>query len=296
MGPATYRRRPRAFGVAFAAVRLPRPLQNGIDWLRSELSQRPRHHRPDRRRRGADRRAGGAGRDQPLRRERQRRDARGHDRGRNRQRSAGPGRDARVPSGRDSEHDQDQRARSDGRRRRRSPGDPSPGPGSRSRCRRRSSSRTTTGRPASPHRCSPGRPPGCRCWSAARDSVPDATTQALAQLHPQGGGPSGDTQVYSAGGAAVPSGLNSDQLHGDSPAEIANSIDQLRQRLLKARARAHRRRQLRRARLRDAGRRLGGPLGRRGSLQRPQPGAGRPRWRRCGATRPRPSTSSDRSP
>lgn len=69
---------------------------------------------------------------------------------------------------------------------------------------------------------------------SGRDSVPDATTQALAQLHPGGGGPSGDTQVYSAGGAAVPSGLNSDQLHGDSPAEIANSIDQLRQRLLKA--------------------------------------------------------------
>ena len=69
---------------------------------------------------------------------------------------------------------------------------------------------------------------------SGRDSVPDATTQALAQLHPEGGGPSGDTQVYSASGAAVPSGLNSDQLHGDSPAEIANSIDQLRQRLLKA--------------------------------------------------------------
>jgi len=68
---------------------------------------------------------------------------------------------------------------------------------------------------------------------SGQDSVPDATTQALAQLNPRGGGTSGDTQVYSAGGAAVPSGLQSDQLHGDSPAEIANSIDQLRQRLLK---------------------------------------------------------------
>lgn len=65
-------------------------------------------------------------------------------------------------------------------------------------------------------------------------SVPDATTQALAQLNPQGGGPSANIQVYSAGGAAVPSGLRSGQLHGDSPAETANSIDQLRQRLLKA--------------------------------------------------------------
>jgi hypothetical protein len=66
-----------------------------------------------------------------------------------------------------------------------------------------------------------------------RGSVPDATAQALAQLKPGGGGPSGGTAVYSAGGAAVPSGFHSDQLHGDSPAEIANSIDQLRQRLLK---------------------------------------------------------------
>jgi hypothetical protein len=63
-------------------------------------------------------------------------------------------------------------------------------------------------------------------------SVPDATTQALAQLNPRGGGAAGGTQVYAAGGAAVPSGLKSDQLHGDSPAEIANSVDQLRQRLL----------------------------------------------------------------
>ena len=64
-------------------------------------------------------------------------------------------------------------------------------------------------------------------------SVPDATAQALAQLNPRGVGASDGTQVYSAGGAAVPSGLKSDQMHGDSPAEIANSVDQLRQRLQK---------------------------------------------------------------
>jgi len=68
---------------------------------------------------------------------------------------------------------------------------------------------------------------------SARGSVPDPTSQALSQLDPQGGGPSGKTAVYSAGGAAVPSGFESDGLHGDSPAEIANSIDQLRQQLLK---------------------------------------------------------------
>jgi putative cell wall binding repeat protein len=66
-----------------------------------------------------------------------------------------------------------------------------------------------------------------------RGSVPDATSQALAQLNPSGGGASGDVAVYSAGGAAVPSDLHSDQLHGDSSAEVANSIDQLRQRLMK---------------------------------------------------------------
>jgi hypothetical protein len=62
-------------------------------------------------------------------------------------------------------------------------------------------------------------------------AVPDATTQALAQLNPQGGGASGDVQVYAAGGASVPSGLKSQEVPGDSPAEIANSIDQLRQRI-----------------------------------------------------------------
>ena len=66
-----------------------------------------------------------------------------------------------------------------------------------------------------------------------RGGVPDATTQALAQLDPKGGGASGEVAVYSAGGASVPSGLKSQQIHGDSPAEIANAVDQLRQRLTK---------------------------------------------------------------
>jgi hypothetical protein len=64
-------------------------------------------------------------------------------------------------------------------------------------------------------------------------AVPDATIQALAQLNPSGGGASGDVQVYSADGASVPSGLKSQDIPGDSAAEIANSIDQLRQRLTK---------------------------------------------------------------
>jgi hypothetical protein len=60
-------------------------------------------------------------------------------------------------------------------------------------------------------------------------AIPDPTADALSQLNPQG-----DVAVYSAGDAAVPSGPRSQELHGDSPADTANSIDQLRQRLTKA--------------------------------------------------------------
>jgi hypothetical protein len=63
--------------------------------------------------------------------------------------------------------------------------------------------------------------------------VPDATGQALAQLDPRGGKRSGGVAVYSADGAAVPSGLKSEPIRGSSAAEIANSIDQLRQRLVR---------------------------------------------------------------
>jgi hypothetical protein len=68
---------------------------------------------------------------------------------------------------------------------------------------------------------------------SGKGSVPDATAQALAQLNPRGGGPSGNISVYSAGGAAVPSGFHGGELHGSSPAEIANQLDELRQRLMK---------------------------------------------------------------
>jgi hypothetical protein len=66
---------------------------------------------------------------------------------------------------------------------------------------------------------------------SGRGSVPDATAQALAQLNPRGARAAGDTAVFSAGGASAPGGLKSGALPGDSPAQIANSIDQLRQRL-----------------------------------------------------------------
>jgi hypothetical protein len=65
-------------------------------------------------------------------------------------------------------------------------------------------------------------------------SVPSATSDALAQLDPRGSQRTGGVAVYSASGAAVPSGLDSSPIRGSSPAEVANSIDQLRQRLFKS--------------------------------------------------------------
>ncbi len=62
--------------------------------------------------------------------------------------------------------------------------------------------------------------------------VPSPTEEALAQLKPRGGAGSGDAAVYTVGGAAAPSDLSAEEIEGSSPAEIANSIDQLRQRLV----------------------------------------------------------------
>ncbi len=62
-------------------------------------------------------------------------------------------------------------------------------------------------------------------------AVPDATSQALSQLKPRGAAAAGHTAIFTAGGAAAPSGVKGGALPGDSPAQIANSIDQLRQRL-----------------------------------------------------------------
>jgi hypothetical protein len=64
-------------------------------------------------------------------------------------------------------------------------------------------------------------------------AVPDATTQALAELKPRGSRATGGVQLYAAGGASVPSGLKSEDIGGDTPAEIANSLDQLRQKLVR---------------------------------------------------------------
>ena len=62
--------------------------------------------------------------------------------------------------------------------------------------------------------------------------VPEATAQALAQLKPRGGSGQADPAVYLVGGPSAPSDLKSEELKGSSSAEIADSIDRLRERLL----------------------------------------------------------------
>ena len=61
--------------------------------------------------------------------------------------------------------------------------------------------------------------------------VPSPTADALAQLKPRGGDAAGDAAAYSIDGAAAPSDLATEEIEGDSAAEIADSIDRLRQRL-----------------------------------------------------------------
>jgi ell wall binding domain 2 (CWB2) len=62
-------------------------------------------------------------------------------------------------------------------------------------------------------------------------AVPDATAQALDLLDPRGARGSDGVQVYALDGATVPSGLKSEELDGNADAAIANAVDQLRQRL-----------------------------------------------------------------
>ena len=65
-------------------------------------------------------------------------------------------------------------------------------------------------------------------------AVPDATAQALDQLDPSGARGAGGVQVYALDGASAPSDLKSEEVDGDSPAAIANAIDQLRQGLTRS--------------------------------------------------------------
>ena len=190
-------------GVAFAWMRAPPPDPEGHRRVALRSSSPPRDGRADRRGPGADRRGGGrAGGDQSVRRGRQFGDAGGDDRGRDRQRPAGPGRDARLPAGGDPEHDPDQRAGSDRRRGRRGPCDPSAGSGRQAAAGHGArTGRRLAGR-RSPRRCSLGRQRGSRCWSAVtapfrtppprrwrnstrRAAVPPATVRSIPRMAPR---------------------------------------------------------------------------------------------------------------
>ena len=64
-------------------------------------------------------------------------------------------------------------------------------------------------------------------------SLPEPTAEALAQLRPRGGGGASDAAIYAIGDVASAPGLETDRIEGGSAAELADSIDRLRQRLLK---------------------------------------------------------------
>jgi hypothetical protein len=67
-------------------------------------------------------------------------------------------------------------------------------------------------------------------------SLPDPTVDALAQLHPRGGGGPSDAAIFAIGDVASAPGFETDRIEGDSPAELADAIDRLRQRLLRQEA------------------------------------------------------------
>ena len=64
-------------------------------------------------------------------------------------------------------------------------------------------------------------------------STPEPTADALAQLRPRGAG-TADAAVYAIGDVAAAPGFQTDRVEGDSPSELADEVDKLRQRLLKA--------------------------------------------------------------
>ena len=113
--------------------------------------------------------------------------------------------------------------------------------------------------------------------------VPELTEAALRALGPEGSAATAGRQVFVVGAAAEPEGYETLAVEGGDPAELAAEIARLRERLA-GEPDAHRRRQRRRARLRDARRRLGGALGRPGPVRRARRASRRRPSRRCAAT------------
>ena len=63
-------------------------------------------------------------------------------------------------------------------------------------------------------------------------SLPDLTVKALEALAPEGSPSTDDRQVFAIGDTAMPKGTRAEKVTGSSPAEIANALDELRQKLV----------------------------------------------------------------
>ena len=67
-----------------------------------------------------------------------------------------------------------------------------------------------------------------------RDEVPEVTADALAKLNPVGGSGAADAAVYLVGDVVAPEGYVTERITGATPAERAAAIDELRSRLLRS--------------------------------------------------------------
>ncbi len=63
------------------------------------------------------------------------------------------------------------------------------------------------------------------------DNLPDLTTSALDALKPGGGAATGGAQAFTLGGAAAPDGLEVKAVQGDTAADVAAAVADLRQKL-----------------------------------------------------------------
>ena len=92
-------------------------------------------------------------------------------------------------------------------------------------------------------------------------SLDELTASALETLSPTGGSESGGAQAFEVGDAGAAEGLDTKAIEGSNSAEIAAEALELRERLTGEKPEHILVATVRRARVRDAGRSMGGPLG-----------------------------------
>ena len=107
------------------------------------------------------------------------------------------------------------------------------------------------------------------------DGLPDPTAEALEALDPQGDKSTGGVTAFAVGGVATPDGGKTRVIKAGDAATTAAAIAELRDDLFGSAPAHYRNRPLQPARAGDAGRGLGGPLRRSGSLRRRRRAAGR---------------------